>query len=56
VTLGSEFALPVRIKKGVWVGAGAIILPGVTVGCRAVGLFVKLNKLFYKKMDIKTLG
>lgn len=24
--------LPVHIKKGVWIGAGAIILPGVTIG------------------------
>lgn len=25
-------ALPVHIKRGVWIGAGAIILPGVTIG------------------------
>lgn len=24
--------LPVHIKKGVWIGAGAIILPGITIG------------------------
>jgi len=24
--------LPVNIKKGVWIGAGSIILPGVTIG------------------------
>lgn len=24
--------LPVNIRKGVWIGAGAIILPGVTIG------------------------
>ena len=28
--------LPVTIKKGVWIGAGAIILPGVTIGEYAV--------------------
>lgn len=28
--------LPVTIKKGAWIGAGAIILPGVTVGEYAV--------------------
>ena len=27
-----EETLPVCIKKGVWIGAGAIILPGVTIG------------------------
>ncbi|WP_406661223.1 acyltransferase [Methanolobus sp. ZRKC3] len=25
-------SLPVNIKEGVWVGAGAIVLPGVTIG------------------------
>ncbi|KAH7832089.1 putative acetyltransferase [Monocercomonoides exilis] len=34
--LGLEFALPITIKKGAWIGAGSIILPGVTVGERAV--------------------
>lgn len=27
-----KITLPVHIKKGVWIGAGAIILPGVTIG------------------------
>jgi acetyltransferase-like isoleucine patch superfamily enzyme len=27
-----EKILPVHIKKGAWIGAGAIILPGVTIG------------------------
>lgn len=29
---GEEFALPVRIGRTVWVGGGAIICPGVTIG------------------------
>jgi maltose O-acetyltransferase len=29
---GLEFGRPVRIGSDVWVGAGAIILPGVSVG------------------------
>ncbi|MEW2074295.1 sugar O-acetyltransferase [Streptomyces sp. NPDC012403] len=29
---GSQFSAPVRIEDDVWVGAGAVILPGVTVG------------------------
>ena len=31
-----EFGKPVRIGSDVWVGGGAIILPGVTIGSRAV--------------------
>ena len=31
-----EFGKPVAIGSDVWVGAGAIILPGVTIGDRAV--------------------
>lgn len=31
-----EFALPVVIEDGVWLGGGAIICPGVTVGENAV--------------------
>jgi maltose O-acetyltransferase len=27
-----EFALPVTIRDGVWIGGGAIICPGVTIG------------------------
>jgi len=29
---GLEFGRPVRIGRNVWVGAGAIILPGVKIG------------------------
>lgn len=31
-----QYDLPVRIGRNVWVGAGAIILPGVTIGDNAV--------------------
>jgi len=33
---GLEFGRPVRIGSDVWVGGGAIILPGVTIGDSAV--------------------
>ncbi|MBP2313405.1 sugar O-acetyltransferase [Azospirillum soli] len=33
---GYEFGRPVRIGRNVWIGGGAIILPGVTVGDDAV--------------------
>jgi maltose O-acetyltransferase len=33
---GLEFGRPVRIGKHVWIGGGAIILPGVTIGDAAV--------------------
>ena len=33
---GREFAKPVTIGSDVWVGGGAIICPGVTIGDRAV--------------------
>src|SRR5450631_3025410 len=33
---GLEFGRPVRIGSDVWIGGGAIILPGVTIGDRAV--------------------
>jgi maltose O-acetyltransferase len=33
---GQEFARPVTIGSDVWVGGGAIILPGVTIGARSV--------------------
>jgi len=33
---GLEFGRPVRIGRNVWIGAGAIILPGVTIGDDAV--------------------
>jgi acetyltransferase-like isoleucine patch superfamily enzyme len=33
---GHSAPSPVRLKQGCWVGAGAIILPGVTIGRNAV--------------------
>jgi maltose O-acetyltransferase len=33
---GSSSARPVRIGRHVWIGGGAIILPGVTIGDEAV--------------------
>ena len=33
---GQEFGRPVEIGSDVWVGGGAIICPGVTIGSRAV--------------------
>lgn len=33
---GEMYSFPVKIGNGVWVGAGAIILPGVTIGDHAV--------------------
>lgn len=33
---GREYALPITIGSQVWIGAGAIINPGVTIGDRAV--------------------
>jgi len=33
---GLELARPIRIGDGVWIGGGAIILPGVTIGDGAV--------------------
>ncbi len=33
---GLEFGKPVRIGRDVWIGGGAIILPGVTIGDGAV--------------------
>ncbi|AHI05453.1 hexapeptide repeat-containing transferase [Bdellovibrio bacteriovorus W] len=33
---GWEFALPVRIDSGVWIGGGAIICPGITIGENSV--------------------
>ena len=29
---GLEYAQPIRIGSGVWIGGGAIVLPGVTIG------------------------
>jgi len=31
-TSGLEFGRPIQIGRNVWIGAGAIILPGVTIG------------------------
>lgn len=31
-----QFSRPVRIGKNVWIGAGVIILPGVTIGDHSV--------------------
>ncbi|WP_299725484.1 sugar O-acetyltransferase [uncultured Tateyamaria sp.] len=33
---GIERALPVTLGENVWIGAGAIILPGVTIGDRSI--------------------
>ena len=33
---GIEFGRPVTIGRNVWIGGGAIILPGVTIGDDAV--------------------
>ena len=33
---GEEIARPVRIGEDVWIGGGAIILPGVTIGSGAI--------------------
>ena len=33
---GYQFNIPVHIGKGVWIGAGAVILPGVTIGDNTV--------------------
>ncbi|WP_447987559.1 sugar O-acetyltransferase [Nitrospira sp. Nam74] len=33
---GLEYARPIRIGNDVWVGGGAIVLPGVTIGDRSV--------------------
>ena len=33
---GLERALPVRVGDGVWLGGGAIICPGVTIGAETV--------------------
>ncbi len=33
---GAEFGRPIHIGQGVWIGGGAIILPGVTIGDNAV--------------------
>jgi maltose O-acetyltransferase len=35
-TAGWEFAKPIRIGSGVWIGGGAIVLPGITISDGAV--------------------
>ena len=35
----NTFALPIKIEDNVWIGGGAIILPGVTIG-REIALFI----------------
>lgn len=34
--LGTQYSLPISIGSNVWIGAGAIILPGVTIGDNTV--------------------
>ena len=36
VVAALEYAKPIRIGSGVWIGGGAIVLPGVTIGDGAV--------------------
>lgn len=33
---GAEYALPVKIDDGVWLGGGTIVCPGVTIGSNTV--------------------
>jgi galactoside O-acetyltransferase len=33
---GSQFSAPVRIEDDVWIGAGAVLLPGVVIGAGSV--------------------
>src|SRR5919198_4550419 len=33
---GLKYALPITVGNDVWIGGGAIVLPGVTIGDRAV--------------------
>jgi maltose O-acetyltransferase len=33
---GAEFGRPITIGRNVWIGGGAILVPGVTVGDNAV--------------------
>ena len=35
-TSGLEFGRPIRIGRNVWIGGGAIILPGITIGDDAI--------------------
>ena len=38
------FARPVRIEDNVWIGGGAILLPGVTVGRNSVGAGIVVTR------------
>lgn len=53
-----EFGKPIRIGKNVWIGGGATILPGVTVGDSAIiGWLIKhLINWFISKLEIRPLG
>lgn len=33
---GTQFSAPVRIEDDVWIGSGAVILPGITIGAGSV--------------------
>lgn len=33
---GLEYAKPIKIGNGVWLGAGAVVLPGVTIGDHSI--------------------
>jgi len=33
---GLEYARPIRIGRNVWIGGGAVILPGITIGADSV--------------------
>ncbi len=48
---GDQVKGPVRLKKGCWIGTGAVILPGVTVGKNAV---VGPNTVLHK--DVPDFG
>ena len=34
--IGTQYSLPIKIGNNVWIGAGAVILPGVTIGDNTV--------------------
>ncbi len=33
---GPAYSLPITVGDGAWIGAGAMILPGVTIGARTI--------------------
>jgi len=45
---GHEYALPIWIGNQVWIGAGAIINPGVTIGEGAVMLLAPLSREMFR--------